>query len=410
MVAEEQERAQVDEIAKATQSPGGMSNLSGTTAMTSQSEQKIADLDIGLIVELVPDLSRAAFHILDLLAPSNASPEFVETVVKELQVPGSGRGKRLRLWERTFDSARENYGSDLFIDPALILRKLFGDRDPGVGDFRPDVILHLANIAILVKELLVAQRDNPNTMELLQRVDDIFPMPFLSGYGADPTFGNSALFEPTFRLAVELRTQTSIAIFKAYRYESNFDPDELLAAIFYNPPAQRSVELSPYEDLVRNGQCRNMGGVGVEAVSFGEGQVVHDYQKDEIYKRVEAIREAFNAENHGSIDYVDFDRLHDTFPWTEFLANIVHWCQLRMDEINKNIEMQGGIDNITGLLVDRIKSSNSQIELYYEPPKATQPPAEVIKSKTGLLPAATIIPASAGKRLVIPTISMPFLA
>jgi hypothetical protein len=72
--------------------------------------------------------------------------------------------------------------------------------------------------------------------------------------------------------------------------------------------------------------------------------------------------------------------------------------------------MQGGIDNITGLLVETIKSSDSQIELYYEPPKSSQPPAEVVKSKTGLLPAATIIPASAGKRLVIQRFQCPFLA
>jgi hypothetical protein len=402
MVAEEQE--QVDETAndgaKVTQSPGGMSNLSGTTALTSQSEQKMADLDTGMIVELIPDLCREAFQLLDLLAPSKASPEFVETVIKELQVPGSGRGKRLRLRERTFDSTKENYGSELLIDPALILRKLFNDLEPGTGDFRPDVILNAANIAAFVKELLVAQRDNPSTMYLLQRVDDVFPTPFLSGFEVDPKFGSSALLEPTFKLALDLRTQTSIAIFKVYRDEMDFDPDELLAALFYEPPAQRNESLTPYEDLVRNGQCRKMGGISAEALPLSEGQVL-DYQADEILKRVESIREAFNVEGNGIIDYVDFDKLHERFPWTDFLTNIVQWCQLRLDEINKNIEKQGGIDNITGLLVEKIKGFDSQIELYYEPPKPTQQSPEVAKGKSGLLPAATIIPASAGKRLVL---------
>jgi hypothetical protein len=408
VVAEEQETQQVDETvndgAKVTQSPGAMSNLSGTTALTSQSEQKMADLDTGMIVELIPDLCREAFQLLDLLAPSKASPEFVETVIKELQVPGSGRGKRLRLRERTFDSTKENYGGELLIDPALILRKLFSDMEPSTGDFRPDVILHAANIAAFVKELLVAQRDNPSTMYLLQRVDDVFPTPFLSGFEVDPKFGSSALLEHTFKLALDLRTQISIAIFKVYRDEINFDPDELLAALFYEPPAQRNESLTPYEDLVRNGQCRKMGGISAEALPLSEGQVL-DYQADEILKRVESIRESFNVEGNGIIDYVDFDKLHERFPWTEFLANIVQWCQMRLDEINKNIEKQGGIDNITGLLVESIKGSNSQIELYYEPPKATQPPPEVAKGKSGLLPAATIIPASAGKRLVLTIVS-----
>jgi len=410
MVAEEQE--QVDETAndsaKVTRSPGAMSNLSGTTALTTQSEQKMADLDTGMIVELIPDICREAFQLLDLLAPSKASPEFVETVIRELQVPGSGRGKRLRLRERTFDSTKENYGGELLIDPALILRKLFNDLEPGTGDFRPDVILHAANIAAFVKELLVAQRDNPSTMYLLQRVDDVFPTPFLSGFEVDPKFGSSALLEPTFKLALDLRTQTSIAIFKVYRDEMNFDPDELLAALFYEPPAQRNESLTPYEDLVRNGQCRKMGGISAEALPLSEGQVL-DYQADEILKRVESIREAFNVEGNGIIDYVDFDKLHERFPWTNFLANIVQWCQLRLDEIKKNIEKQGGVDNITGLLVEKIKGFDSQIELYYEPPKPTQPPPEVAKGKSGLLSAATIIPASAGKRLVLITIPKTLL-
>ena len=167
---------------------------------------------------------------------------------------------------------------------------------------------------------------------------------------------------------------------------------------------QRNESLTPYEDLVRNGQCRKMGGISAEALPLSEGQVL-DYQADEILKRVESIREAFNVEGNGMIDYVDFDKLHERFPWTDFLANIVQWCQLRLDEINKNIEKQGGIDNITGLLVEKVKGSDSQIELYYEPPKPTQPSPEVAKGKSGLLPAATIIPASAGKRSVFTIIS-----
>lgn len=404
MVAEEQDKEQVGEnvnnSAKVTQSPGGMSNLSGTTARTSQSEQKMADLDAGMIMELIPDLFREAFQLLDLLIPQKASPELVGAIIKELQVPGSGRGKRLRHRERTFDSTRENYGSDLFISPTLILGKLFGNEEPEPGDFRPDVILHAANIAVLVKELLVAQRDNPNTMDLLQYIYDALPTCFLSGFEAEPKLGTSALFEPTVKLALDLRTQTSIALFKVYRDETNIDRDEVLAALFYEPPAQRDESLSRYEDIITNGQCRRMGGIGAEALPLIERKIL-DRQSDEILERVESIRETFSAEGNGNIDYVDFDKLHNQFPWNSFLASLVQWCQLRLAEINKSIEAQRGVDNITRLLIEKIKSLDNQIELYYEPPKAAQPPREVTKNKSGLLPAVNIIPASAGKRLVI---------
>jgi hypothetical protein len=409
MVVEEQEKEQrggpnpIDgtEHRNILQSPGAMSNLSGTTALTSQSTQKIADLDTGMIVELLPDLSREAFRLLDLLAPSNASASDIENVVKELQVPGSGRGKRLRLREKTFDSTKENYTGALFINPELVLRKIFGDQSLDAGDFRPDLILYASNIATLVKELLVAQQNNPSTMDLLRDLDDIFPTPFLSGYEHDPQGGSSALYRLTFDLALELRTQTCLTVLKNYQDEANYDPDQLLAQLFFEPPLQRDSSLSTYVDAMTNGQLRKIAGYRGDSLNLIEERSgVEDSHAAEIRKRVEAIREAFRFEDDAieEGDYVDFDRLNDRFPWTSFLANVVQWSQSRMEEVNRGIEKQGGIENITRSLIDKIQSSDHHIELYYEPPKATQPTQQVAKSKSGLLPAATIIPASAGKR------------
>lgn len=414
-VIEEKEKEKPAEVepsgandnSKVFQSPGAMSNLSGTTALTTQSVQKMADLDTGMIVEVIPDLLRESSRLLELLAPANTSPDDIDALVKELQVPGSGRGKRLRHRERTFDSTKENYTSELFINPHLILRKLFNDEQPEVGDFRPDAILYAANVAILVKELLVAQQDNPNTMELLQGLDERFPSPFLSTFEAVPRFGSSSLRHATSDLALEIRTQTVIAILKAYRDEANYDPDQLLAQIFFEPPEERDETLSLYEDSVANGRYRKFAGIGFETIALEE-EKLRDSVSKKTMERLKIIRGGFRLEEDAIEvgDYVDFDYLNDLFPWNHFLVNVVRWSQFRMEEVNKSINGQGGVQNITMSLVEKIKSSDSQIELFYEPSKASQSAPQAAKAKPSLLPAATIIPSSAGKRLVYPYLHM----
>ena len=409
-VAEEKEKEKpaegeptgTNDNSKVFQSPGAMSNLSGTTALTTQSVQKMTDLDTGMIVEVIPDLYRETFRLLELLAPANATPDDIDALVKELQVPGSGRGKRLRHRERTFDSTKENYTSELFINTKLILRKLFNDEQVEVGDFRPDPILYAANVAILIKELLVAQRDNPNTMELLQSLDERFPSLFLSQFETEPRFVGKVPRLTTSDLALEIRTQTIIAILKAYRDEANYDPERLLAQIFLEPPEQRDGKLSVYEDSLANGRCRKLAGINFETITLGD-ENFKDSLSNKIIQRVEIIHKGFRYEKEATEvgDYVDFDYLNDHFPWNHFLVNVVGWSQVRMEGVKKSIQGQGGLENVTTLLAEKIKSLDSQIELFYEPPKALQTAPQTAKGRPSLLPAATIIPSSAGKRLVV---------
>jgi hypothetical protein len=382
-----------DEQYQLARSPGGMSTMSGTTALTSHSAQEMADLDSEMVVKLIPSLLRDTSQLLDILLLANVTAPVVETIVKELQVPGSSRGKMLRYVEETFSITRRNFGSELFINPTYILRKLFNQQDPGMGDFRPEIVLHAANIATLVKGLLIAQRDNPNTMPLLQRLDDLFPSPFLSHFEAASQHGTSALVQVSFDFALELRTQTIISILKAFQDDPNYDPDQLISQIFYEPPAQRDPSLSTYQDSVINGEFRRIGGI---ADSWPTSKAVFAARSRKISERVEAIRESFNVDSQAieDGDYVDFDQLHTKFPWINFITEAMKWSQLRMEEINRGLEAQGGIYNVATSLAEEIQNQNSQIELNYEPPRAIKSASKTIRSP---LPV-TIIPASTGKR------------
>lgn len=375
-------------------SPGGLSTLSGTTALTSHSVQEMADLDLEMIVKLIPALFRDTSQLLELLIPGDVTPINVQEIVRELQVPGSSRGKMLRYVEETFNITRKNFGSEMFINTTIVLRKLFNNRDPGTEDSRPDVVLQAANIATLVKGLLVAQRDSPSTMPILQRLDDLFPSPFLSRFESNSQYGSSVLVDRSFDFALELRTQTVISILMTSRGDPNYDPDQLIAQIFCEPPAQRNPSLNTYEDSVLNGEFRRIGG---STDSWPISKSEFSSQSIRIHDRVEAIRESFHVDAQAMEDgdYVDFDQLHNKFPWIDFIVHAMKWCQLRIEEINKNIETQGGSYNIATTLAEEIQNLNSQIKLNYEPPQAIKPTG---KTKRSLLATTNIIPASIGKR------------
>jgi hypothetical protein len=104
---DEDEGADIDEFEGPThrsQSPGGLSQMSGTTAMTSRSaasamtSHSVTEIDSldPLMVEYLPELLRSSWRILDQLAPPDASSGMIETIVKELRIIGSRTAK---IWQ-----------------------------------------------------------------------------------------------------------------------------------------------------------------------------------------------------------------------------------------------------------------------------------------------------------------------
>ncbi|KAI9730035.1 MAG: hypothetical protein M1818_008304 [Claussenomyces sp. TS43310] len=402
VVAEDQEEPildhstkSTDEIQKILQSPGGMSGMSGTTALTTQSAQELEELDAAMILELLPDLWRDTEKLLNILAPKGTSVSSLESTVKRLHIPGTREGNRLRHTEKTFESTKENYGTDIFIDPALILRKLFDDHDLGENVHRLNIVLQAANIAALIKGLLVADPESPETLALLTRLNKLFPTPFLSGYAEELQFGSSALLDDTFALALGLRSQMSIATLREYREDPGYDPDRLLVQLFYEPVEGQS-QTDSHEDILLNGHPRRIAGLNTEMTP--ESSEFLNSVSSRILQQYESIHanlyhEADATENG---DRVNFEQLDDQFPWIEFLANVVDWGQSRMAEIRAGIIAYGGVDRITKSLVDAMKTLDSQIEVYSED---VQPDA--VAAAKELQPAAETIPASTGGKSLL---------
>jgi hypothetical protein len=390
-VEDGQEEAGNKGLSHPSQSPGGMSQMSGTTAITSASAQtshttaELAGLDPTMVVEVLPDLWVSSLKLLALLAPANVSVELVDSTVRELKVPGSARAKRLMHREDKFRPDREKFGNDNYIRTSFILQKVFGSQEIGSHMPRPDAILQAANLATLVKDLLVAQKEGLSTYNLFSNLDTWFPESFVTHFEDNVYFGNSTMLEESFEMALEIRTQYIIVALLYHKAgEVDWNPDQVLAELFFDPPARRTQLLSHFDDVARNGRIKNL---------MRAGPANTEDQEAVIRKRVLEIRNTFRQSEDAAQagDLVDFEQLEDQFPWSSFLAKAVQWTRSRLDEITESIRQQGGVDTLVKSLVETIKNNDSQAELSFEPHPSTTTPRQ-------LLPSANIVPGTTGHR------------
>lgn len=365
--------------------------MSGTTfafsVKSTHSAQELADLD-PMMVENLPDLFANSRKILNLLAPVDASEETVESIIRELKVLGSHRAKRLRNFEAKFATDRENFGSDHFIRAAFILRKLLGGSDPEEVNSRPDAILHTANLATVIKDFLVTQKESQAMHEKLTTLDMYFPEAFITKFvkpGERAEFGKSDLLDDTFVMAKEIRTQFTIVNLSHHKESQNWDPEQILAQTWYGPVDKPDPSLSVFDDAVKNARLEDL----IRMSPNDPGQA------EEITERIELIHSTFRQNNDAieAGDLVDFEQLDELFPWRKFLTGFVQWSRARLAEIDQSIVQQGGLENITRSLIELVQSMNSQGELIYDPLPA-------IMESRQLLPPANIARNAPSQRCV----------
>jgi len=380
--------------AQRSHSPGGMSQISGTTAIssfsarTSHSQAEIGALD-PMASQFLPDLWVDSYRIMNLLAPVDASEEQVQSNVRQLKLSGSTLAKSLMQLEKRFGTTRELFGNEPYIKTTVIFQRLLGTPEPAEASFRPDAIIHAANLATLVKDFLVMEKESQSSQSILGGLDSYFPQVFVSKFADNIQSGNSILLDESFEVALDIRTQLTIVAMSFQKEQDSWDPDQILLATFYDPPQHRSPPLSDYEDTIRNGRPKDLMGASSELTVE---------QADQVFQRVKDIRSAFRQSNDAIElgDLVDFDQLEEMFPWLKFLTDLVHWSRIRLDEIQRDIEEQGGARSIVESFVEAIKNHDSQVDISIDPP----PPASVTAPRK-LQPAAEIMPGPSAQRYAI---------
>jgi hypothetical protein len=178
--------------------------------------------------------------------------------------------------------------------------------------------------------MLVHQRGSQDLWAAVALLDSKFPAPFLSTLepNSGSVIGSSQLLRQTFDLALNLRTQLMLMILSQHAEKPNYDPDAILAYVFFEG------------DNVKGWTVPGLGGGGSRLSAEFERLVL---------ERIQRIRQSFTEPSESLFVAgepaempAELKRLEETFPWIDFLSEVVSWNNLRLEEIERQVNGQGG--------------------------------------------------------------------
>ncbi|KAI4921768.1 hypothetical protein J4E90_000195 [Alternaria incomplexa] len=320
-------------------SPGAASEMSGTTAITSFSMIEAEFLEPRYIVKHLRKLCEATEDFLEHIAPNHAAIEDDLQNIQEMRKPGSVYSKDYQDFEDELNTQLKHYKGEehSYIHIRAIHRALFGtSEDVTASQSGLDLILYLTNLLVLAKQIMHSDRDDKSMWDVLRQLDISFPTQFMQSLDPDAqqsAAGESALYDQTFELALELRTQLAILVLQKSTDNPSFDPTETMEEVFFRSDSSQSVEAgSP----IRGWSTAALGG--------DESALPEEFE-DQIVTRVDQIRASFFWDGQDS-QAVDLQRLRSDFPWEATVLRLLDWVRLRHKELKTAIDNLGGPNTI----------------------------------------------------------------
>ncbi|PSN66745.1 hypothetical protein BS50DRAFT_494425 [Corynespora cassiicola Philippines] len=326
-------------VPNSLRSPGAISEMSGTTAISSMSIVEAELLESKLVIRHFSKLYSETKDFLDLLVPKTGRPEDDKTHIREAQMPDSEFNGDFRDFEDDVKHRMKHYRSEhqVYISVRAIHRSLFGpNRDVAAAQCGLDLVLYLANLLVLAKEMIHSSKTSSSTWGTLRELDNLFPTHFIPNFvdGKDERVlaGDSALLDKTFDLALELRTQLAILVLERSSNEKTFDPEEELEGVFLHS------ELSQEASNVRGWATSALGG----------DEKLPQRLSDRVAQRVAELKALVpaDAQSREPGERIDLDGLNVMFPWEETLLLLLDWARQRYIELDEAIQKQGGISSI----------------------------------------------------------------
>ncbi|KAF2473295.1 uncharacterized protein BDR25DRAFT_282717 [Lindgomyces ingoldianus] len=322
-------------------SPGAVSEMSGTTAISSFSMVEAEDLDVKAILRRPRRLYESANEMLEHLVPDNGRIDEDREHYIEIQKPDSDYTIVFRDLNCDFSHDLSFFKSEHqdYIRPRAVHRALLGpERDLTSLESGLNPVLHKANLVEFTKTIITSDRNKESTWNALRMFDNTFPSLFLfslvpNGKPCNAYAGESAMLMETFEVALELRTQLAILVLYRSTNDDSFDPDVSLDEVFFHPSPEGS------RGIVRGWDVPGLGGK--------ETRLDNQLSK-KVAIRVNAIREYFTKDTQSLErgETVDFDNLFASFSWEACILQVLHWVRLRNRELDASIKKKGGIDGI----------------------------------------------------------------
>lgn len=321
-------------------SPGGASAYSGTTAKTSFSQEEITDLDTDLMLETLPDLASATNELLKSLVPRDPKG------MKALGVPGSSKNKIFNHRAKLFQECKSNFGSTNYLRDDIILRKLYEIEtidDLPAATVTPDHIIHKANVAQMIQDLLAPPSNDGTTTDIfgvLETLDNHFPTIIApTGPGVDqPTFTN--LRNETFHIALAIRTQLAVARLDAYAGDEKNTPDFLIGHTFFEGDYADDVDLDNIasDDVSRLRPFNAFNAADMELLEQESGMFAL------VSNRLQALRAETQRRDRFSPG--GLTAVKALVPWTAFIDEVTSWYHLWRAEVDASIIESGGVSGI----------------------------------------------------------------
>lgn len=313
-------------------SPGAISQMSGTTAISSFSMIEAEFLEPKYMLRHMRNLYESAQEFLDHIVPSAGSIQDDLNNIRELLKPDSDFvdeyhdfDESLKVHLKHFKGEESNY-----INVRAVHRALFGSyNDVGAVQSGINPVLCFANILVLAKQMIVSNRSEKGVLDRLRQLDNFFPIPFVHSLvkqGSTTAVGDSALLGETFSLALELRTQLAVLTLEQSSSDADFEPQEALDAIFLNS------EVSHDGDLFR--------GWNIAALSSENNSLPQDL-REKIVDRYNLLKEFLFTDSQNG-DLVDLEGLSSQFPWEATVLELLTWVRQRRNELSASIDTVGG--------------------------------------------------------------------
>ncbi|KAL8724538.1 MAG: hypothetical protein Q9181_006781 [Wetmoreana brouardii] len=328
---------------------GAGSVFSGTTARTSRSGRELSGSPAMDMIETLQDLSDTSDKILCLLVPQEVSEASVQSIRLRLSNLKSRESKHLM---RHVDFARglhEVFGNERYIQASVVIGAMLDaskhDTDR-LGPWRMDPILYKTNLTTLVTSAL--WEIDENIERSIDELDEIYPAPFLNGF-VDATSiaerpDSSALLTQTFRLGLEIRTRCFIEAAKRNLGEPKFDPNQLLQQIFYR---------------------KGKGLHGWNVVGMRWNDLKQDsHLRITILDRLDQLRNTFSE---SEAPHVDIESLERDFSRLQFIRELIYWSQLRLQEVDKQLQLVEGAGGIVRNLQSMPADSDSLTHGSHDP-------------------------------------------
>lgn len=321
---------------QAFRSPGAISEMSGTTAISSFSMIEAEFLEPKYMLKHMRKLCDVANEFLEHLAPQDGSISDDHNNIQEMLKPGSVYAEEFHDFDDELKLHVKHFkgNENSFINVRAVHRALFGTyNDAGALQSGMNPVLYMANILVFAKQMISSSRNDKGVFDRLRQLDNLFPSQFMRSLATSSLnvmAGDSALLKETFTVALEIRTQLAIISLERSASESDFEPYEALQGIFLRPEAFQETD-----GILR--------GWSVAALGGEETNLSQEIQ-EKIAERFNELR-AFLPTDPQSLengDAVDLEGLNSAFQWEAAILNFLHWVRLRQRELGAAIEAAGG--------------------------------------------------------------------